>query len=65
MQKYAMEEIILKMLKNAEIRARPSPYSSPGVLVRKRDGSWRLCVQIVEFHYNQEQISHACNRRFT
>lgn len=39
-----MEEIILKMLKNAEIRASLSPYSSPVVMVKKRDGSWRLCV---------------------
>lgn len=40
-----MEEIILKMLKNAEIRASLSPYSSPAVImVRKRDGSWRLCI---------------------
>lgn len=39
-----MEEIILKMLKNSEIRASLSPYSSPVVMVRKRDGSWRLCV---------------------
>jgi len=44
MQKDAMEEIILKMLKNAEIRASLSPYSSPTVMVRKRDGSWRHCV---------------------
>lgn len=44
MQKDAMEEIIQKMLKNAEIRASLSPYSSPAVMVRKRDGSWRLCV---------------------
>jgi hypothetical protein len=44
MQKGAMEEIILKMLKNAEIRASLSPYSSPAVMVCKCDGSWRLCV---------------------
>lgn len=44
MQKDAMEEIILKMLKKAEIRVSLSPYSSPAVMVRKRDGSWRLCV---------------------
>jgi hypothetical protein len=44
MQKAAMEEIIMKMLKNKEIRASLSPYSSPAVMVRKRDGSWRLCI---------------------
>jgi hypothetical protein len=44
MQKEAMEEIIMKMLKNNEIRASLSPFSSPAVMVRKRDGSWRLCI---------------------
>jgi hypothetical protein len=44
MQKDAMEDIILKMPKNAKVRASLSPYSSPAVMVRKRDGSWRLCV---------------------
>lgn len=39
MQKQAMEDIIMKMLKNAEIRASLSPFSSPAVMVRKRDGS--------------------------
>jgi hypothetical protein len=43
MQKAAMEEIIMKMLKNSEIRASLSPFSSLAVMVRKRDGSWRLC----------------------
>jgi hypothetical protein len=32
------------MLKNREIRASTSPYSSPAILVRKKDKSWRLCV---------------------
>jgi hypothetical protein len=44
MQKGAMEEIILKLLKNKEIRASLSPLFSHAVMVRKRDGSWRLCI---------------------
>lgn len=42
--KSSMEDIITKLLKNAEIQPSVSPYSSPAVMVRKRDGSWRLCV---------------------
>lgn len=43
-QKEAMEEIIKKLLQNKEIRESLSPFSSPAVMVRKRDGSWRLCI---------------------
>jgi hypothetical protein len=32
------------MLKNSEIRPSSSPYSSPAILVRKKDKTWRLCV---------------------
>jgi hypothetical protein len=32
------------MLKNPEIRFRTSPYSSPTILVRKKDKTQRLCV---------------------
>ena len=33
-----------KMLKNDVIRPSHSPWSSPVVIVRKRDGSWRFCI---------------------
>jgi hypothetical protein len=36
-QKIIVEELIIKMLKNPEIRFRTSPYSSPTILVRKKD----------------------------
>jgi hypothetical protein len=32
------------MLKTSEIRPSNNPYSSPAILVRKKDKSWRLCV---------------------
>jgi hypothetical protein len=43
-QKNLVEELVNKMLKTSEIRPSNSPYSSPAILVRKKDKSWRLCV---------------------
>lgn len=40
----AMEEIIKQLLESEEIRNSVCPYSSPTVMVRKKDGSWRMCV---------------------
>lgn len=43
-QKEAMTTIIQDMLKNGIIIPSNSPYSSPVLLVRKKDGTWRFCV---------------------
>nr|XP_051192241.1 uncharacterized protein LOC127305750 [Lolium perenne]XP_051192242.1 uncharacterized protein LOC127305750 [Lolium perenne]XP_051192243.1 uncharacterized protein LOC127305750 [Lolium perenne] len=43
-QKNSVELLIKEMLKNKEIRPSNSPFSSPAILVRKKDKSWRLCV---------------------
>nr|XP_051191082.1 uncharacterized protein LOC127304433 [Lolium perenne] len=43
-QKTAVEQLIREMLHNREIRPSKSPYSSHVLLVRKKDKSWRLCV---------------------
>jgi hypothetical protein len=43
-QKNIVEELVQKMLKNNEIRLSNSPYSSPAILVKKKDKTWRLCV---------------------
>lgn len=43
-QKNAMEELIKHLLQANLIQPSVSPYSSPVILVRKKDGTWRLCV---------------------
>lgn len=44
LQKDALEDIIREMLQADTILPSNSPYSLPVVLVRKKDGSWWMCV---------------------
>ena len=44
LQKDVIEQTIRDMLEAGVIRPSQSPYSSPIVLVKKKDGTWRLCV---------------------
>jgi hypothetical protein len=43
-QKEEIENQVRDMLKSGVVRPSQSPYSSPVLLVRKADGSWRMCV---------------------
>ncbi|KAJ4813235.1 polyprotein [Rhynchospora pubera] len=43
-QKLEIEKIIEELLQQSFIQPSTSPYSSPILLVKKKDGTWRLCV---------------------
>ncbi|KAK8951688.1 hypothetical protein KSP39_PZI004152 [Platanthera zijinensis] len=44
LQKTEIEGLIREMLTVGTVRTSSSPFASPVVLVKKTDGSWRLCV---------------------
>jgi hypothetical protein len=49
-QKNEVEKLIQAMLKDELIRPSSNPYSSPAILVRKKDESWRLCITYRELN---------------
>jgi len=44
LQKDVIEEAVKEMVQAGVVRPSCSPYSSPIVLVKKKDGIWRLCI---------------------
>jgi hypothetical protein len=51
-QKDALEKIIDQLIKSEVIRISLSPFSSPEILVRKKHGSWRLCIDYRQLNAN-------------
>lgn len=43
-QKYIVDKLVEDMLNQEIIQHSNSPYASPVVLIKKKYGSWRLCV---------------------
>nr|GEZ29173.1 reverse transcriptase [Tanacetum cinerariifolium] len=43
-QKDAIELMVKELLESGVIRNSQSPFSSPKVMVKKKDGTWRMCI---------------------
>lgn len=49
-QKTEIENIVAELLQHGVIQHTTSPFTSPVILVKKKDGTWRMCIDYREFN---------------
>nr|GEY44554.1 reverse transcriptase [Tanacetum cinerariifolium] len=49
-QKDAIELMVKELLDSGVIRNSQSPFSSPIVMVKKKDGTWRMCIDYIQLN---------------
>nr|GEX13669.1 hypothetical protein [Tanacetum cinerariifolium] len=55
-QKDAIELMVKELLETGVIRSSHSPFSSPIVMVKKKDGTWRMCIGSTDYAKQEIQL---------
>lgn len=60
LQKNEIESQVQQMIQNGVVRPSSSAFASPVLLVRKKDGTWRFCVDYRHLNAITQKISIHC-----